>query len=260
MTTPRKGSSRRADIPSDILALLHAGTLETRTLSEGLAIDFANLAESAIPELPESDLAVIRESADRGVTRRMELVGAILLRHVGLDNLDPFVRHASDTVRGWAGFAIGLAPKLKLKDRLALIRPLADDPHFGVREWAWMPIRPHLAANVSHAVKLLLPWTAEASPFLRRFAVEATRPRGVWASHIQALKDNPALGLPLLEPLKADPERYVQDSVANWLNDAGKSQPAWVRDVCCRWQSQSDSAATAYIVKRAQRNLGGRNS
>jgi len=258
MTTPRKGTSRMADVPADVLAQLHAGTLETRTLTEGLALDFAKLAESAAPELPESDLALIRESAERGVTRRMELVGAILLRHFGSDDIDRFVAHPSDTVRGWACFAIGLAPKLKLKDRLARIRPLADDPHFGVREWAWLPIRSHLAANVSHAVKLLLPWTAEASPFLRRFAVEATRPRGVWASHIQVLKDNPALGLPLLEPLRADPERYVQDSVANWLNDAGKSQPAWVREVCARWRSESDSSATAHILKRAQRNLGGR--
>ncbi len=258
MTTPRKGTPRIADIPADVLAQLHAGTLETRTLADGLALDFARLAEAAIPDLSESDLALIRESADRGVTRRMELVGAILLRHFGLDDIDRCAKHPSDTVRGWACFAVGLAPKLKLKDRLALIRPLADDSHFGVREWAWMPIRQHLAGNIPHAVKLLMPWTGEASPFLRRFAVEATRPRGVWASHIQALKDNPALGLSLLEPLKADPERYVQDSVANWLNDAGKSQPAWVRDVCQRWHSESDTAATAYILKRAGRNLGGR--
>ena len=258
MTTPRTGSSRRADIPADILAQLNAGTLETRTLAEGLAIDFATLAGSAFPELPAEDIALIREAAERGVTRRMELVGAILLRHFGLDELDRSARHPSDTVRGWACFAVGLAPKLKLKDRLALIRPLADDPHFGVREWAWMPIRPHLAANVPHAVKQLLPWVTDSSAAIRRFAVEATRPRGVWASHIEALKDNPDLGLPLLDPLKADPARYVQDSVANWLNDAGKSRPLWVREVCQRWGAESDSGPTAYIVKRATRNLGGR--
>ena len=258
MTPPQKGTARVADIPADVLAQLHAGTRESRTLAEGLAIDFALLAEAAIPDLPASDLTLIRESADRGVTRRMELLGAILLRQFGLEALDRFAKHTSDTVRGWACFALGHATKLKLKERLALARPLADDPHFGVREWAWLPLRPHLAANIGHTVKVLRPWTAEASPFLRRFAVEATRPRGVWASHIQVLKDNPALGLPLLEPLKTDPERYVQDSVANWLNDAGKSKAAWVREVCQRWREESTSEATAYIVKRAGRNLGGR--
>ena len=72
-----------------------------------------------------------------------------------------------------------------------------------------MPLRPHLATNVPHAVKLLVAWTADPSPLVRRFAVEATRPRGVWTGHIDALKQNPDLGLPLLDPLKADPEKYV---------------------------------------------------
>lgn len=256
MNTPRKGSSRRADIPTDTLSQLNAGVLETRTLAEGLAIDFSQLATSAFPDLTPDDVILLRESAERGVTRRMELAGAILLRHFGLDRLDRAVSHPSDTVRGWSCFAIGQAPKLKLKDRLSLIRPLADDPHFGVREWAWMPIRPHLAANLPHAVKLLRSWVSDSSAAIRRYAVEATRPRGVWASHIEALKENPALGLPLLDPLKADSTRYVQDSVANWLNDAGKSRPQWVREVCQRWSGESQSAPTGYILKRALRNLG----
>ncbi|MNC58808.1 hypothetical protein D3C75_1085640 [compost metagenome] len=61
--------------------------------------------------------------------------------------------------------------------------------------------------------------------------------------------------LPLLETLADDPERYVQDSVGNWLNDAGKSQSDWVRTVCTRWQSTRDSVANAYIRKRALRSL-----
>lgn len=256
MTTPtRKGATRRADIPADILAQLNNGTLATATLAEGLAIDFSQLLAAVMPDLPQDAYRLVREARDQGVTRRMELVAAVLLQHCGLDALPRLQHHPSDTVRGWAGFMIGLAPKLKLQERLALIRPLAADSHFGVREWAWMPIRPHLAANVNHAVKKLLPWVAEDDPFLRRFAIESTRPRGVWASHIPAFKQSPELGLPLLEPLQRELDTYVQTSVGNWLNDAGKSQPHWVRALCERWKQAGTHPATEAICRRALRNL-----
>ena len=135
------------------------------------------------------------------------------------------------------------------------MRPLADDPHFGVREWAWLALRSDIVAGPLEALALLQPWTQQPSPHLRRFACEALRPRGVWATHIALFKQQPEHVLPLLETLADDPERYVQDSVGNWLNDAGKSQPDWVRTVCTRWQSTRDSVANAYIRKRALRSL-----
>ena len=248
-------SLRPSDIPPETVATLNAGTRETKNLAEGLAVDLAQLLRAAVPGLPEETYADIESQAERGITRRMEACGQVLHDHIGLDGLSAYSKHSSDTVRGWVCFAIGLAPKLKLSERLTRIRPLADDPHFGVREWAWLPLRSHLAKNVSHAIAALKPWTKEKSPNLRRFAVEATRPRGVWSVHIAQLKQNPSLGLPLLEPLRADPEVYVQDSVANWLNDAAKSQPGWVREVCNRWLEESKKEVTKRICLRAMRSI-----
>lgn len=247
----RKGARSRAEITPEVLAALNAGTAETLTLPEALAVDFAALMAACLPGV---DAAPLRAAAGEGVTRRMALAARLALDALGGAALVELAAHASDTVRGWGAYAVGLCPHLTLEERLVMIRPLADDPHFGVREWAWLGLRAHIAAEPLLALELLAPWTAEASPFLRRFASEATRPRGVWCAHVAALRADPAQGLAVLEPLHADPQRYVQDSVANWLNDAAKDHPDWVRAQCARW-SVGGGKATAYIVKRASRNL-----
>lgn len=245
----RKPARSRAGIDPAVLADLNAGTAESLSLPECLAVDFAALMAAVCPEAECGELAA---ASAEGITRRMAVAARAVLAVWGDDAAARLAAHPSDTVRGWAAYAIGQMP-MALERRLEMIRPLADDPHFGVREWAWLGIRPLVAAEPLAALELLAPWTAEASPRLRRFASEATRPRGVWCAHIAALRADPRPGLAVLEPLKADPERYVQDSVANWLNDAGKDHPDWVRGVCVGWNG--GGKATAYIVRRASRNL-----
>lgn len=249
----RKGASRPADVPPDVLTGLNAATDETATLAEGLAIDFAVLMRQVVPEA--ADAAVARLKPTSGITTRMATAGEILLERLGPDGFQRLAAHPADTVRGWAAYLPAAVPELALPERLDLIRPLADDRHFGVREWAWLALRPHIAADIKGAITGLACWLGEPSPNLRRFAVESTRPRGVWCVHIAELKHDPALGLPLLEPARADSSRYVQDSVANWLNDAAKSRPDWVRATCARWRVESGAPTTARICGRALRRL-----
>jgi 3-methyladenine DNA glycosylase AlkC len=162
--------------------------------------------------------------------------------------------HASDIARCWAAQWVMFAA-MPLEEKLHAVRRFAADPHFGVREVAWMAVRDEIAGDVDEAVRLLEPWTHDADANIRRFASEATRPRGVWCAQVEPLKREPWRGLPLIEPLKSDSSRYVQNSVANWLNDASKTQPEWVEEVCRRWERQSRTPQTAYIARRARRSM-----
>lgn len=248
------------------LAALNSGTEPARNLAECLAVDQAALARNSLPALGFGDAAeVVAQAAEAGkpmgISRQM---GAIAEAAIGVLSgmpapsalIDAMAAHPSDTVRSWAAFAAGrIDADAPLTVRLEAMRRFAADGHFGVREWAWLAVRPFIARDVTGAIGTLVPWTADPDPNIRRFAVESTRPRGVWCEHLKILKETPALAEPLLTPLNADPVRYVQDSVANWLNDASKSQPQWVIGLCEAWGARSDSTATRRIVERALRTL-----
>jgi len=233
---------------------LSLGEAETANLAEFLAIDFALLMHTLI-----GGAAVVSDEK-MGVVQRMQFFGGQLLEFGGSDYLISLIPHASDTVRGLAVF--GLAQHYadgEPETMLDMVRPFAADKHWAVREWGWMAVRPHLVKNLGVSIDLFVPWTGEVDVNIRRFAVEALRPRGVWCKSIAQLRENPALGLPLLEPMRQEPEKYAQDSVANWLNDAAKDKPDWVQSVCHRWgQEVEDNAATKRIIKRALRSVVGK--
>jgi 3-methyladenine DNA glycosylase AlkC len=266
MTQPRKGARRVSEVPPEILAALVRGEIETANLVEWLAVDQRLLVEHVLPTvgLAKAVEEVLAELAALPSPTAMKFTRAIgqrlaLLVPIKDSPRSPYqklLRHPSDIVRNWLPFVVGGQADLEFSERLEAIRPLAADSHFGVREAAWMGLRPSVEANLEAAIDLLVSWSLDADVNVRRFASEVTRPCGVWCSHIQALKAEPKLALPILEPLRSDDSRYVQNSVANWLNDAAKSQPAWVQQLCRSWQRESRTAATAYIVKRGLRSFG----
>lgn len=236
-----------------MLRELNRGTRETANLAEALAIDPLELLGAAAPDA----LDAAREAIEPGdkITKLTKKIGEACFSSLGARKSAALAKHPSDTVRSWACYAIAANTRLSFSAKLDRIRPLADDPHFGVREWAWIAIRDELIEQLDEALALMTPWTVERSANLRRFASEATRPRGVWCAHIRALREDPAPALPILEPLRSDQSKYVQDSVANWLNDASKDRPEWVVEITDRWLAESSSAETARIVRRARRTL-----
>ncbi|WP_225783713.1 DNA alkylation repair protein [Xenophilus sp. Marseille-Q4582] len=260
----RKGAFRIALIPAEVLDALNDGLLETVNLNEFLALDVARLSRAVAAQVgldPAHErladtLAMLE--AFKPMQRHTHIARALYdmtAAHAQRDAVaHRLATHASDAARSWAVQWLQFAGQ-PLVDRLQAVHRFAADPHFGVREFAWMAVRDGVIADLDGALAALQPWVADADENIRRFASELTRPRGVWCAPIKALGAEPWRALPLLEPLRADGSRYVQNSVANWLNDASKSQGAWVRELGARWLAESPTPATRYIVKRALRTL-----
>lgn len=244
---PRKGARTVASVDPEVLAQLEAGTIETANLTEGLAINMARLLGTVAPSVSAGALDL-----SLGVVQRMAQAGALLRTHLTAPELAVIASHTSDTVSGWAAFAVGQDADQPSLERIDAIKPFAADSHFGVREWAWMAVRAIIVDDPLGVIAKLTPWTQDGDPNVRRFASEATRPRGVWAASIKLLRKEPEHALPILEALRHDRERYVEDSVANWLNDAAKDRPDWVVVLLDEW---AKDGVAPRLITRAGRSL-----
>jgi len=262
-TRRRIGITRREAISPDLLCALNRGEIESATLAEWLAVDMAVLVGVVWRQLGLSkhngpDTSLLRSL---GVTRRLQYIAQSIelalpaSRQKRAATIRAIATHRSDVVRQWAAYLVGIRARLDLCERLEQIRPFAADQNMSVRECAWMALRPHVTTELSRALIALEPWALDVDPNVRRFAIEITRPRGVWCTHIPELKSAPQTAAALLEIVRADPSNYVQRSAGNWLNDAGKSCPGWVKDLCFRWLQESDTLATRRIVRRSMRNI-----
>lgn len=264
MTEKRKGARSIKDIPADILLQLNRGEIETANLTEWLAVDQRLLLENLLKQNNRSEylqpiLSRIDQLKKQTVNTVNEAIGLeildLALKNQDEEFLSQLSTHQADLVRCWAAYTIGRNNSFDTGEKLKKIQDFASDTHFGVREICWMTVRPDISKNLKESLSILSEWTKHENENIRRFASESTRPRGVWCEHIDELKKNPGLGLEILEPLRSDSSRYVQDSVGNWLNDASKSQPEFVVETCDEWLRESNTKETQYIVKKALRTI-----
>lgn len=115
-------------------------------------------------------------------------------------------------------------------------------------------IRAYLVHHPEATYARLLEWSSDPNVHVRRLVSEGTRPRLPWAPRLRAYQEDPRPVLALLERLKDDPERYVQRSVANNLNDIGKDHPDLAVETCRRWLVGAPPARE-WIVRHALRSL-----
>ena len=260
----RKGAVRATSVPVEVIALLELGDIESVNLVEWQTMDQERLLANLWPKISK-DLSLPPSLLEKTGIKGIREVATILKNKFGdgcHENpiMSVLSNHSSDMVRCWAVYWIGVSTFDSLEQKLDEVKRFAMDEHFGVREIAWLAVRVDVSDQLEHALLLLAPWALDESDYVRRFASEVTRPRGVWCKHIESLKKNPELAIRILQPLRSDPSRYVQASVGNWLNDASKSAPEWVEKVCEQWLCESKTPETSWIVQRALRTLRGKSS
>jgi 3-methyladenine DNA glycosylase AlkC len=240
-----------SDVKRSVLEELECGTRQTSNFMEQIAIDQGTLLGHLLPEASGKAESL----RSRSLTERMRAGASALLSVYGKEGLNLSRSWDSDTARAWGAMAVGLVEGLPLDERLSLARSFAADSHFAVREWSWIGVRHIVVNEPTRSLAWLDRCTSDDDERVRRFASEVTRPRGVWCIHHPLLKKEPERATYLLEPLRTDPSDYVRKSVGNWLNDASKSRPNWVVEICRRWRIESPTRETEQICRRGMRSL-----
>ncbi len=256
----RKGARSLKVLNPEVVEYLNKGLVETKNLIEWLATDQLLVLQLVLKELgktswyPDFEAAVNAQKKPTA-NSNTKIIGqtlGVLTRDKNL--YDTLKKHTSDLVRCWACWAESIQQDTT-SSLLKTMKSYAADTHFGVREVVVFATKERLIADLDTAIKILVKWTRDPDENVRRYAIETLRPIGVWTKKITVFQEHPEKAMVLLEALKSDGSKYVRDAVGNWLNDASKSQPEWVQELCKRWADISPTKETAYVIKRGLRTI-----
>ncbi len=256
----RKGARSLKDLNPEVIEYSNQGLIETRNLMEWLATDQLALLRLVLRDLGKESWYTdfeIALNAQKKPTANSNT--KVIGQTFGVLTSDKSIYrilkgHTSDLVRCWSCWAESThydsIPKL-----INAMKPYASDTHFGVREVVIFASKERMIEELETAIRVLSKWTNDKDENIRRFAVESLRPVGVWTKKAPVFQEHPEKGISLIDPLKSDTSKYVRDSVGNWLNDASKSQPDWVKSICSKWEKESPTKYTAYIIKKGLRTI-----
>ena len=115
-------------------------------------------------------------------------------------------------------------------------------------------IRPLLREHPKEIMDDLIKWTAEENVHVRRLASESVRIRLPWSRKLFVALDEFERYTVILTNLKDDPEKFVQKSVGNNLNDLYKEAPEKADYIISQWPETGQSKAQEWIVKHGKRN------
>ena len=115
-------------------------------------------------------------------------------------------------------------------------------------------IRPLLKEFPKEAMDELIGWASDKNVHVRRLASEGIRIRLPWSQKLFVAIDEFERYKTILTKLKDDPEKFVQKSVGNNLNDLFKEAPEKAEYIIAEWEKTPPSKAREWIIKHGRRN------
>jgi len=115
-------------------------------------------------------------------------------------------------------------------------------------------IRPLLKEHPQEVMEELILWTDDENVHVRRLASEGVRIRLPWSKKLLVAIEEFELYRKILTNLKDDPEKFVQKSVGNNLNDLFKEAPEKAEYIIKEWEKTTGSEAQEWIIKHGMRN------
>lgn len=115
-------------------------------------------------------------------------------------------------------------------------------------------IRSLLKKHPREVMDELIVWTHDDNVHVRRLASEGVRIRLPWSEKLLVALEEFERYVEILTNLKDDPERFVQKSVGNNLNDLYKESPEKAEYIIEQWRKSSSSDMQEWIIKHGMRN------
>ncbi|TVQ27960.1 MAG: DNA alkylation repair protein [Spirochaetaceae bacterium] len=116
-------------------------------------------------------------------------------------------------------------------------------------------VRPLLRDAPEDTLSVLDTWAQDPDVHVRRLASEGMRINLPWAQKLTVALDYFDSYRTVLDRLKSAPEKFVQKSVGNNLNDLMKNdaEKAWA--IIEAWRAESPSVETEWIIRHGTRSL-----
>lgn len=116
-------------------------------------------------------------------------------------------------------------------------------------------MRPLIKKYPIKSLEILKEWSQDGHERVRRLSSECLRIRLPWSKKLYTALDYFEDYFEILDHLKNDPDKYIQKSVANNLNDLYKESPDRFEWILSNWKSESPSKECEWIMKHGSRNV-----